>query len=149
MTLFLRDPNYLTTGNMPCPDVGLHHAAGQEGNQANLPFCRQTKFTHVNSMNSLPGMLWKSKWPPNWLSFSFVVSRFSPSLVFIHTWIQTYQWCGPKLKLKWMTDLPMKMDVCVCVCVCVCMYVCVYVFPAEWNIRLPPSPAMNGRELWP
>ena len=51
------------------------------------------------------------------------------SLPLWHSYIHEYRHtsgCGPKLKLKWMTDLPMKMNVCVCVCVD--MHVCEYVY---------------------
>lgn len=50
------------------------------------------------------------------------------SLPVWHSYIHEYRHtsgCGPKLKLKWMTEFPMKM--CVCVCMHVCKYVCVCV----------------------
>lgn len=63
-----------------------------------------------------------SKWPPNWLSLSFLVSRFSSSLASIHTWIQTYQWMWAKVEAE-MDDWLAYEDRCVWVCMHVCEYV--------------------------
>lgn len=118
--------------------------AERERDQANVPFCMQTEFTHVNSMN--PRHAYPNGPPTGCLYLSW-----SPaSLLLWHPYIHEYRHtteCGPKLRLKWMTDLPMKIDVCECACMCASMFM--LVFPAEWNIRLRPSPAMRGRELWP
>lgn len=71
-----------------CPELRglLHHSIGQEGDQATLLFQRHTGFTHVNSMNSRHGILWKSKWPPHWLPFFSLL----PCFLFAHSSIYTY-----------------------------------------------------------
>lgn len=47
----------------------LHHTTGQKSDKATLHFCRYAGFKHVNSMNSLHGILWTSKClSADWLS---------------------------------------------------------------------------------
>lgn len=139
MSWFLKkNPNYycwcvqlflhFETQQRTCPElhVALHHAAGQEWqrerDQATLPFCMQTEFTHVNSMNPLHAY-------PNGPPTGCLYLSWSPaSLPLWHPYIHEYRHtseCGPKLRLKWMTDLPMKIDVCVCMHVCEYVHACV------------------------
>ncbi len=76
------------TQQRTCPElhVALHHAVGQEKDQATLPFCRQTGFTHVNSMNSVHAM--EIQMAPQLVVFLFL-GLLLLSLPGIHTYMNT------------------------------------------------------------
>lgn len=118
----------------------LHHTTGQKSDKATLHFCRHAGFKHVNSMNSLHGILWKSKClSADWLSLFWSPTSLPLQHSNIHECRHTSA-SGQQLKLQWMTDCPRRL-----MCIFLSVYACLYVLAAELRVR----PGTKGKEQWP